>query len=175
MDAAALDAAEDAALDAELAAADAELAPYAAGAPFRALAPVVVRAGAAMDSPKAGGKVAEGQEVLVLERKVLKDGTVRLRFSGGWVSEKAKGGKTLLQSVGGPGSQQDRLLAFGFTAPPHTSAAGTAAGTPKKELKEKKAGIAAENAQMQQELAAIAKEIKHTDGQIAAQRAAAKG
>ena len=50
------------------------------------------------------------------------------------------------------------------------TAAGTAAGTPKKELTETKADFADENAQMQQELAAIAKQIKLADGQIAAEQ-----
>ena len=60
-------AAESAQLDVELLAADADLAPFTVGARYRANAPVVVRVGAAMDSAKAAaGKVAEGQDILVV-------------------------------------------------------------------------------------------------------------
>eukprot|EP01043_Picozoa_sp_COSAG02_P033687 COSAG02_NODE_2313_length_9157_cov_8.540946_1_plen_477_part_10 len=66
---------------------------------WRAVAPGVVRTKAALDSPKAKkDKLEVGQVIEVTEQKVIK-GTVRLRFAGGWTSEKAKSGKVLLEKV----------------------------------------------------------------------------
>eukprot|EP01043_Picozoa_sp_COSAG02_P067451 COSAG02_NODE_10844_length_1847_cov_2.178490_1_plen_79_part_10 len=73
---------------------------------WRAVAPGVVRTKAALDSKKAKkDKLEVGQVIEVTEQKVIK-GTVRLRFAGGWTSEKAKSGKVLLEKVedGGVGS-----------------------------------------------------------------------
>ena len=52
-----------------------------------------------MDSPKAEpGKLTIGQEIEVLEQQKV-DGTMRLRFEGGWTSLTAKSGKVLLERV----------------------------------------------------------------------------
>ena len=73
---------------------------------YRAVAGGVVRSGAALDSSLAfGGRLAAGAEIVALERAVLGDGAVRLRYEGGWVSERAQSGKLLLERVGaGDGS-----------------------------------------------------------------------
>ena len=73
---------------------------------YRAVASGVVRSGAALDSSLAfGGRLAAGAEIVALERAVLGDGAVRLRYEGGWVSERAQSGKLLLERVGaGDGS-----------------------------------------------------------------------
>ena len=66
---------------------------------YKAVAPGVIRTGAAMDSPKADpGKLTIGQEIEVLEQQKV-DGTMRLRFEGGWTSLTAKSGKVLLERV----------------------------------------------------------------------------
>ena len=66
---------------------------------WRAVAPGVVRTGAALDSPKAEtDRIKVGQVIKVTEQKVV-NGTVRLHFEGGWTSEKAKSGKVLLERV----------------------------------------------------------------------------
>ena len=52
------------------------------------MAESVIRTGAALDSPKVSGrKLAVGQEIEVLEQRALPEGTLRLRFARGWVSE----------------------------------------------------------------------------------------
>ena len=66
---------------------------------YKAVAPGVIRTGAAMDSPKADPeKLTIGQEIEVLEQQKV-DGTMRLRFEGGWTSLTAKSGKVLLERV----------------------------------------------------------------------------
>eukprot|EP01046_Picozoa_sp_COSAG06_P021681 COSAG06_NODE_1640_length_8833_cov_21.039386_9_plen_148_part_01 len=61
------------------------LEPAPSGVRYRAVANVVVRKGKAMDSDKAKpDKLKEGDEIMVLEEAELSDGTVRLRFAGGW-------------------------------------------------------------------------------------------
>ena len=44
------------------------------------------------------GKMEVGQIIVVSERKEL-DGTVRVRFNGGWASVTSKSGKVLLEEV----------------------------------------------------------------------------
>ena len=65
---------------------------------YKALAPGVIREGAEMDSDKAG-KLEEGEEIVVTERKELDDGTMRVKFDRGWTSVSAKSGKALLELV----------------------------------------------------------------------------
>ena len=64
---------------------------------YKALAPSQIRAGAAMNSEPAG-QMEVGQIIVVSERKEL-DGTVRVRFHGGWASVTSKSGKLLLEEV----------------------------------------------------------------------------
>jgi hypothetical protein len=159
------------AVHAEIEGVDQELAAEATGAPYAVVAPAVVRSSAAMKSAKVD-TLAAGQQILVLERKPLPDGTVRLRYSGGWVSESAQKGRLRLVTPLEPNSGQTRLLSMGFAAP------DTGAG-PTRKLVAREAdavdeasdtaarlAIAAENEQMRQELLRVEAEIKNTDSLI---------
>ena len=78
------------------------------GVRYKALAPGVIRTGSDMDSVNADPpKLTVGQEILVLERVTLEDGTVRLRFEGGWTSEKAKSGKQLVERLDKEDGEQE--------------------------------------------------------------------
>ena len=69
----------------------------AEGTRYRALAPGVIRTGAALDSPKAEpDKLTIGEEILVTNQQIV-DGSTRLQFDRGWTSETAKSGKVLLE------------------------------------------------------------------------------
>ena len=58
--------------------------PKALGTKYRCIGNAVIRKGCAMDSDKAQvDKLEAGQEIIVLERVTLDDGTVRLRFEDG--------------------------------------------------------------------------------------------
>lgn len=133
---------------------DAELERVATGVPYTVLSAAVVRSEAAIASAKIGALPA-GQEILVLEKKRLQDGTDRLRFSGGWISERPKknrkqGGK-VLATPKDPDTSQEKLLDLGFTAQENADDSA------------ERAAITLENAKMRQELAQIEAEIAHTD------------
>ena len=73
---------------------------------YKAMAAGVIRTGAELDSNKCG-KLTEGMDLIVYEQKHV-DGTLRVRFSGGWTSVISAKGKELLKLVSAPpGSEND--------------------------------------------------------------------
>ena len=69
------------------------------GKRYKALSGGVIRTGKEMESPKAKpDKLTEGQEILVTETADV-NGTLRLKFEGGWTSLTAKSGKVLMEKL----------------------------------------------------------------------------
>jgi len=65
---------------------------------YKCLQKSQIRAGFEMDSDKAG-VMAVGDVIDVLEARINDKGVLRIRFSGGWVSEKTVAGVTCLEAV----------------------------------------------------------------------------
>ena len=126
------------------------------GVPYTVLSSVAVRSEAATTSAKVD-TLAAGVEILVLEKRVLQDGTVRLRFSGGWISEKLKKTHKVLAAPTDSISSEAK--------PPSAGCADASSA---------RQAIAAENAKMREELAQVEAEIAQTDSMIDKARAARK-
>jgi hypothetical protein len=85
--------------------------PHQGMAWYRVLNFGAIRAGVALSSPKVGATVV-GESILVTQRVVHEDGTVRLQFERGWVSEHGRKGTKLLEFVretGAPLAAQQAL------------------------------------------------------------------
>jgi hypothetical protein len=60
----------------------------------------MIRLAFEIDSPKAG-KLSKQAHITVLERRLNKEGVIRVRFADGWTSEKLKDGSVVMELVSG--------------------------------------------------------------------------